>query len=437
VTNNRKRVLSFGAGRMAPGLIEHLQRQSCDVSVADIKADEVDRLVLRFGLSRESCFVASADDDLVDVFRNFDVVASLMPSRLHWKVARNCIGARVPLITPSYPDARMSALDDEAREAQVTLLNEMGLDPGIDHAKAVQIVDWVHWQGGRVVSLSSYCGGLPAPENSDNPLRFKLSWSPEVIVGVATKPAAYRDAGRTVEITEDAIFSEPKEIWIDGFDEPFEGFPNRNSIPYISHYGLGDDTPETFIRGTLRYPGWSAFWRGLRNLGWPRDYLPGDLDVASRRLGISRDDSRFQPFEVLGAPLKRPYDDPVEQLVGLLDATPALHFSPGERDMVVMVIQCDYQLPGGEHRRKQSILQLYGEPERTHDPSDPADHGNVRALARTTGATMSIGTEALASGSLYSPGLMPGPVDPRFADLLCERLADEGIAFEDSDRQLA
>lgn len=432
-----KRVLSFGAGRMAPGFVEPLQHRGCEVAVADSNPKAVRRLVDRFGLSPESCFVATADDDLADRFRDFDVVASLMPPSFHWKVARSCIAAGVPLVTPSYRDPEMAALDGAARSAGVTLLIEMGLDPGIDHAKAARMIHGVHRRGGRVVSLRSFCGGLPAPENADNPLRFKLGWNPISIVGVATEPAAHHSAGRTVKIPPDAIFSRPTPVEIDGFDAPFEGFPNRDSVPYIDYYGVADDAPQTFIRGTLRYAGWSAFWRGLRRLGWPDELLPGDLDTVARRLGVSRDDPAFRPFEILGAEPRGGYDDPIEQLVRLLEATPDLHFRPGERDMVVMLIQCDYELPSGERRRARSFLRLDGEPERTVDPADPDDHGNIRAMAHTTGAGMAIGAELMAGGSFHSPGLVPGPVDPAFAGLVCDRLAAHGIVFEDSDRALS
>lgn len=433
-----KSVLSFGAGRTAPGLIEYLKRGGYRVAVADVDGEQASRVAARFDLPPNSGFQASTDSpDLVELVSRFDVVASMLPYELHAPLVAACVEAGVPVLTPSYPDAATEALGERAREKGVPVLVEMGLDPGIDHAQTIRMLGDVRERGGRVRGLRSFCGALPSPEAArTSPLRFKLGWSVHSIVSVATKGAAYRAGGEDVVVAPDAVFSEPWPVQVDGFEEPFEAFPNRDSVPYVAHYGLPTDLPD-LVRGTLRYAGWSDFWRGLRQLGWPAREVPmGTKAVAAALADLLRPTRSLA--EVLGSALdgeQRAWRNPVEQLEQLLEATEGLHYGPGEQDMSIMLLEVDYELPSGELRRSRSSLALYGEPERRPDPATPGDPGAIRAISRATGTAMGIGASLVLDGFLSTPGLAR-PVDPAFADRFCDALREEGIIFTETDQRL-
>jgi alpha-aminoadipic semialdehyde synthase len=170
------------------------------------------------------------------------------------------------MVTASYISNEMAALHDEARNANVRILNEIGLDPGLDHMTAMQIIDDVHEQGGKIVSFESYCGGLPAPEHSNNPLGYKFSWSPRGALLAAMNPARFKAAGQVHEIHAGGVMQAATPIYTyKGL--ALEGYPNRDAIQYEKLYKLEKDPLLDMFRGTLRYRGYSELMAGFQALG--------------------------------------------------------------------------------------------------------------------------------------------------------------------------
>ncbi|CAG0923325.1 unnamed protein product, partial [Notodromas monacha] len=198
--------------------------------------------------------VQEASESLNAVVKEQDVVVSLLPYHLHPIVAKCCIQHQRNMVTSSYCSPAMQALHDRAVDAGITIVNEVGLDPGIDHLLAMEYIDNVHLKGGKIESFVSYCGGLPAPEHSENPLRYKFSWSPRGVLFNALSGAKYVLDGKIIEVPPGALMSSAEPVrFLPGF--ALEGYPNRDSLIYQEMYGISE--AKTVLRGTLRYFGFA------------------------------------------------------------------------------------------------------------------------------------------------------------------------------------
>ena len=227
-----KTVLVLGAGLVAGPMIRYLLERDVHVTVASRTVEKAEKLVGAHPNSRAIAFDIEKDTNLDELVAEHDVTVSLLPYTHHVKVARACISAKKHLITTSYISPEMKALDNEAREAGVMLMNELGLDPGIDHMEAMRIIDEVHAEGGDVKSFKSYCGGLPAPEANDNPLGYKFSWSPRGVLLAGRNSAKFLKDGEVREIPSVDLFGTVEKVEIPSLGE-FEGYPNRDSVPYV------------------------------------------------------------------------------------------------------------------------------------------------------------------------------------------------------------
>jgi alpha-aminoadipic semialdehyde synthase len=195
-----------------------------------------------------------------------DVVISLLPAGMHAAVAKDCVDLGKDLVTTSYIAPEMTALSDRAKEAGVTLLNEVGLDPGMDHLSAMRIIDDARARGGMVTKFSSICGGLPAPEAANNPFLYKFSWSPRAVLSAAGNSAVYLEEGRQVTVDGEALLTKAMARRLDAWPTlRLEVLPNRDSLKYGRLYGI--EGAGTVFRGTLRYEGWSTVMYGCKALG--------------------------------------------------------------------------------------------------------------------------------------------------------------------------
>lgn len=216
----------------------------------------------------QSCYINVTEnlDNLSALIEESDVVVSLLPYALHGLIAEHCVKGKTHLVTASYVNDEVRAHGEAAKLAGVTLLNEVGLDPGIDHLLAIECIEEVQANGGVIESFISYCGGLPAPEHSDNPLRYKFSWSPRGVLLNTLSAAKYLSKGQIVEISGGGdLMSVPRELeFLPGF--ALEGFANRDSTQYVELYGLGSQV-NTLLRGTIRFKGFSECIKSMQLLG--------------------------------------------------------------------------------------------------------------------------------------------------------------------------
>ncbi len=234
---NMKKVLILGAGLVSKPMVEYLLEEGFEVIIATRTKDKADKLINGHPNGKTVGWMTEDMDSLSDMVRGSDLTVSLLPYRYHVDVAKICLKHHKHLVTTSYVKPEMQELDAEARKAGIIFLNEVGLDPGIDHMSAMRIIDNVHNKGGKIEEFYSLCGALPAPEACNNPMGYKFSWSPKGVVLASRNGATYLKHGKIVNI-------EPIDLFKDRFTHYFPGvgdmevYPNRDSVSYVDIYGL-------------------------------------------------------------------------------------------------------------------------------------------------------------------------------------------------------
>ena len=443
---NRKVILVLGAGRSSSSLIAHVLGQAevegWEIHVGDLSLAAAEAKV--GGHPYGVAFALSGEDSSERDARiaSADLVISMLPAFMHVEVARVAISAGVNVITPSYVSPEMQALDAEARAAGVLVLNELGLDPGIDHMSAMQVIDEIRAKGGRMVGFASYCGGLVAPASDDNPWHYKLSWNPRnVVLAGQGGSATFLDRGRVRVVPPHRTFQSLTPIEVDG--RAYDGYPNRDSLGYRELYGLHD--VETLVRGTLRCAGFSPSWDVLVQLGmvrddatltwaegiswadWTRTFLPAEAEVgrtvrdAVRHVtGAGEDDlDRLEwlglfdeasgPDRVTGTPAQI-----VEALV-----TVKWVLRPEDRDMIVMWHRFDYEI-NGERKARTSSLCLEGK------------DSVFTAMSDTVGLPMALAVKPLLNGEFGTTGV-DVPMSRTYYEPLLKGLEGLGIRFVEQE----
>jgi saccharopine dehydrogenase-like NADP-dependent oxidoreductase len=439
-----KRLLVLGAGLVVRPLVEYfLALPGYHVTVASRTVSKAEALLQgRPHTTAKSLNVHDAEA-LREAVAQSDLVVSLLPATHHVTVARLCIEMGKLMATTSYVSPAMRALDAPAREAGLMLLNECGLDPGIDHMSAKKIIDEVQGAGGRVVAFSSSCGGLPAPEANDVPWGYKFSWSPRGVLTAAKNPARFLRHGKIVEIPGEKLFRNPSTLIFDGIE--YEVYPNRDSLGYIELYGL--DGVETMFRGTIRNRTHCELWDYLWRLGMldestshdfdaisPAEFLlrtvPGQANDPARRvaqfLGIPPDHFQIEKMRWAGMfgaePLGIGKQSPLDMLAHLLEKR--LVYKPGERDMIILHHEFEVEYPAEQRRRRiTSTLIDYGIP-----------HGDT-SMARTVSLPVAIAARLMLEGKIHLPGVHI-PVAPEIYNPILEELAGLGIRFEETSTEI-
>ncbi|MGB2989140.1 MAG: saccharopine dehydrogenase C-terminal domain-containing protein, partial [Candidatus Zixiibacteriota bacterium] len=233
-----KKVLVLGAGLVSKPLVQYLLDQpDFHVTVASRTVSKAEKLVGDHPRGKALPLNVKDTDTLRNLISDADLAISLVPYAHHVTVANFCIELKKQMVTTSYVSAAMKELDQKAKDAGVLILNEIGLDPGIDHMSAMRIIHDVQNKGGRIASFYSYCGGLPAPEANTNPWGYKFSWSPRGVVLAGKNPGRYLKDKKEVKIASEDLFAHFWPMNIEGVP-PLEAYPNRDSIPYLEIYGI-------------------------------------------------------------------------------------------------------------------------------------------------------------------------------------------------------
>ena len=432
-------VLILGAGLVAGPLVRYLlDVKGFRVTVATRTVDKAERLI---GGARNGTAVALDVDDeaaLEALIAKHDLSISLLPYVHHPLVARLCVKHKKQMVTTSYVKDAMRALDGAARDAGVILLNEIGVDPGIDHMSAMQVIHRIRDEGGTLVSFTSNTGGLPAPEANTNPMGYKFSWAPRGVVLAGKNPARFLKDGEIVDVPGPQLFAHHGPCAIAGFGE-LEVYPNRDSLPYIESYGI--PSVESMFRGTLRYPGWCNTLKAIVDLGildeTERTNLVGltfgqwtgrllgmtgkatALDLA-RRLGRSADAKPVTDLVWLGLVS----DDPLpKEATTYLDVLAQrmlskMQYVPGERDMLVM--QHEFVVRYADRTEKiLSTMVDYGIP-----------NGDT-SMSRLVGLPAAIAARMILQGEIDLPGVQV-PMVPAIYEPVLEELATLGVRFTET-----
>lgn len=440
-----KRVLLLGSGYVSGPVVEYLTRdERTQVTVASMLLKQAEELAAKYPNTIPVMLDAGSQEGHLDsLVKDHDLVISMLPYSLHPLIAKHCIKRKVNMVTASYLSPAMKELQSSAEEAGITIVNEMGLDPGIDHMLAMECIDKAKADGCTVESYSSFCGGLPAPECSDNPLRYKFSWSPYGVLLNTISPAIFLRDNEVVSIPAGGALMEsttPMDF-LPGFN--LEGFPNRDSTKYAEPYGI--QSAHTLIRGTLRFRGFSKAMSGFVKLGlinsepcpilqhtsspvsW-RDLLCKQMDLSS---SISQDAFEEAVYERIGKDdfvmdalrwfgmlsddeLVLHADNVLAALTKHLEVK--LSFDKGERDMIIMRNDVGLRHPTGELETKHISLVVYGDP------------SGFSAMAKTVGYPAAIAARMVLDGEITAKGLVTPMTKDIYGPALA-RLKEEGLQF--------
>ena len=434
-----KRVLILGAGLVSRPHVNYLLDQhDFFVTVASRTVSKAEKLVGDHPRGKAISLNVKDDEKLEELVSENDLAVSLLPYTYHVKIAKLCMKYGKNMVTTSYVSDDMNALDSEAKAAGILLLNEIGVDPGIDHMSAMRVIDNVKNNGGRIISFKSYCGGLPAPEANTNPWGYKFSWSPRGVVMAGKNPAKYIMDKKIVDVPGPELFATNWKVDIPGFGE-LEAYPNRNSVPYKEIYNIEDT--ETMFRGTLRYPGWCATMKKIVDLGFLDDEIVYDIKnltyaefiknfvTDSRYDNLKKDLAAQWGLNVSSDPIYR-----VEWLgllgnekIGLEKGTAMdifckilldkLKYEPEERDLLVLHHEFIAEYPD----KKQSITSTmidYGIP------------GGDSSMSRTVGLPAAIAVKLILNGVIKETGVHI-PVRPDIYEPILEELKNQNITCKE------
>jgi len=438
-----KKVLILGAGLVARPLVRYLLDQpDFRVEVASRTVSKAEKLIEGHprGVAKE--LNLKSEEALKSEVAGSDLVISMVPYAFHPKVAELCIAHRKQMVTTSYVSDAMKKLDADARKAGIIILNELGLDPGIDHMEAMRVIHEIHAKGGKLLGFISFCGGLPAPEANTNPFGYKFSWSPTGVLLAGKNSAKYLQDGKEVFIPSEKLFESYSLRTIEGLGV-FEGYPNRNSLPYLSLYGVPET--KTMLRGTLRNLGWCETirtlvrlnvldqeekdWTGLTFADFLRKLLgtrAKDLKKAvSERLGISPGLAILRRLEWMGLFSDEPLPLQKGSALDIIGArmTAKLAYLPGERDMIVLQHEFFASYPKAGQEKIVSTLIDFGLP------------GGDSSMARTVGLPAAIGTKLILEGKIKETGVHI-PVNPEIYLPILAELKSLNIAFKEKREKL-
>ena len=442
-----RNILIIGAGRSSSSLIKYLLDKSFDedlhITIGDISIQNIkNRLEKHQNLTLLQLDVFNKDER-INAIQNADIVISMLPARFHIEVAKDCITYQKNMVTASYISKEMKALDDDVKKNNLVFMNEIGVDPGIDHMSAMQVIDRIHDKGGKMLLFESFTGGLVAPESDSNLWNYKFTWNPRNVVTAGQGGAAmFIQEGTYKYIPYHKLFRRTEFLQINGSGK-FEAYANRDSLKYRSIYGLDD--VKTMYRGTIRKVGFSRAWNIFIQLGMTDDtYTIEDSENMSYRdftnlfLAYSPTDS----VELkLRSYLKIDQDDIMwEKLIeldifnstktiGLKNATPAQilqkilsdkwTLSEEDKDMIIMHHKFGFELNGKKQQIESSLVSI-------------GENQTYTAMAKTVGLPVAIATLKILNGEIKTPGVLR-PISKEVYEPILKELETFGIFFKEKE----
>ena len=432
-----QKIFIIGAGRSASSLIKYLINVSAKNNF-ELTIGDKDVSLVKDKIDGHKCasairFDVLNDDQRIFEIKNADIVISMLPATLHFIVAQDCLKYKKNLVTASYVSKDIQSLNDQAQKQGVILLNEIGLDPGIDHMSAMKVIDDIKDRGGVIKSFKSYCGGLVAPEYDTNPWNYKFTWNPRNVVLAGQGTAQYIDSGKYKYIPYGQLFKRTDTVNVLNYGQ-FEAYANRDSLSYREVYKL-NDIP-TLFRGTLRKPGYSEAWDLFVQMGMTDDSY--EMDVS----GMNYSDFFNSFIDVRNRDIKsylkshfRVSDDVISKVewlgffnqinLGIDKGTPAQILQKileskwllqkEDKDMIVMQHQFIYEIDGKEHELHSSFV-LLGEDQ------------TYTGMAKTVGLPVGIATKLILNGEIKSTGVKV-PVSKEIYKPVLEELEQYGIKF--------
>ncbi|MNQ33300.1 Saccharopine dehydrogenase [compost metagenome] len=442
-----RNILIFGAGRSASSLIRYLLSKSNEeklhLTVADLSLNLAKAKIQDHPNATPLALDIFNADERKKAIANASIVISMLPAHLHIEIAKDCLEFKKHLVTASYISDAMQALNEEAIKNNLIFMNEIGLDPGIDHMSAMKVIDEIRSKGGKMLLFESFCGGLVAPESDNNLWNYKFTWAPRNVVLAGQGGAAkFIQEGTYKYIPYSALFRRTEFLEVEGYGK-FEAYSNRDSLKYRSVYGLDDIL--TLYRGTIRRVGYSRAWNMFVQLGMTDDsyvlegsenmsyrqfinsflpYHPTDSVEIKTRLILKIDQDDIMWDKLLELDLFNP-----NKKVNLPNATPAQilekiltdswALEPEDKDMIVMYHKFGYEL-NGEKKQIDSKMVCIGEDQ------------TYTAMAKTVGLPVAIATLLILNGKITTPGVQL-PIKKEVYEPILKELEEYGVIFNEQN----
>ena len=444
-----RNILIIGAGRSATCLIRYLLAKSSSeklfITIGDISLDAAQKFTKNHANAKGTLLDVFNKEEREEAVKNCDIVISMLPARFHIEVAKDCIKFGKNLVTASYISDEMQNLDEEAKAKGLVFMNEIGVDPGIDHMSAMKVIDGIRDKGGKLLLFESFTGGLVAPESDDNLWNYKFTWNPRNVVLAGQGGAAeFLQEGLYKYIPYNRLFRRTELIKIEGYGK-FEVYANRNSLKYHDVYGFKDIF--TLYRGTIRRVGFSRAWNVFVQLGMTEDgytipnsenltyrnyvnlflpYSPTDsVELKFRHnLKIDQDDLIWEKLEELDI-----FND--KKKLGIKNATPAQALqkilmdkwtlAEDDKDMIVMYHKFGYELDGETYQIDSSMVTM-------------GEDQTYTAMAKTVGLPVAIAALKILNKEISTPGVLR-PIAKEVYEPILEELENYGINFKEENKE--
>ncbi|OIQ21685.1 MAG: saccharopine dehydrogenase [Flavobacterium sp. MedPE-SWcel] len=442
-----RHILIIGAGRSATSLIEYLlqkaETEDLHITIGDISEELAQKKTQGHPRATPIAIDIFNEEQRNKHISNADIVISMLPAHLHYEVAKDCVKHKKNMVTASYISPAMMDLDTEVKKNDLIFMNEMGLDPGVDHMSAMKVIDSIRDNGGKILLFESFCGGLVAPESDNNLWNYKFTWNPRnVVLAGQGGSAKFIQEGKYKYIPYNKLFRRTEFMEIDGFGR-FEGYANRDSLKYRSVYGLDDAL--TLYRGTMRRVGYSKAWNMFIQLGMTDDtytiensdkmsyrefvnsflpYHPTDSVELKLRHVLKIDQDDIQWEKLIELDIFNP-----NKTVGLKDATPAQMLekilsekwtlSEEDKDMIVMYHKIGYELDG-KTKQIDATMVCIGEDQ------------TYTAMAKTVGLPVAIAALQILNGNITLKGVQL-PIHKQVYEPVLKELEELGVVFHEKE----
>ncbi|MGO4904751.1 saccharopine dehydrogenase family protein [Flavobacterium sp. W20_MBD1_R3] len=438
-------ILIIGAGRSASSLIQYLlnksEKENLHLLIGDLSLALAQKKTNNHSNATAIALDIFDEKQRKEAIQKANIVISMLPAHLHIEVAKDCIVCKKHLVTASYVSDAMQELDTAAKENNLIFMNEIGLDPGIDHMSAMKVIDKVKDKGGNLLLFESFCGGLVAPESDNNRWNYKFTWAPRNVVLAGQGGAAkFIQEGTYKYIPYCNLFRRTEFLEVEGYGR-FEAYSNRDSLKYRSVYGL--DNVLTLYRGTIRRVGFSKAWNMFVQLGMTDDsyvmensenmsyrgfvnsflpYHPTDSVEIKTRLILKIDQDDIMWDKLLELNLFNP-----DKKIGLKNATPAQilekiltdswTLQQDDKDMIVMYHKFGYELNGKKEQIDSKMVCI-------------GDDQTYTAMAKTVGLPVAMATLLILNGKITTPGVQL-PIRKEVYEPILKELEEYGVVFKE------
>jgi saccharopine dehydrogenase (NAD+, L-glutamate forming) len=442
-----RKILVIGSGKSTSYLIKYLLDKSTEeelhIIVGDINISNAKKLIGDHENANAITLDVFDKSSRQAAIENADIVVSMLPARFHLEVAKDCVAYGKNMVTASYVSEDMQKLNKIVTDKGLVFMNEIGVDPGLDHMSAKQVIDDIREKGGKMILFESFTGGLVAPESDNNLWNYKFTWNPRnVVVAGQGSAAKFLQEDSYKYVPYNRLFRRTEFLEIDGYGR-FEAYANRDSLKYQSIYGL--DSIKTLYRGTMRRVGFSRAWNMFVQLGMTDDsYTINDSENMSYRdfvnsfLPYSPTDSvelkfrhalRIDQDDIIWDKLEEVDIFNKTKMVGLKNATPAQilqkilmdswTLEEHDKDMIVMYHKFGYELNGEMHQIDSTMVTI-------------GEDQTYTAMAKTVGLPVAIATLAILNEKITTPGVQI-PISKEVYQPILKELEDFGIKFTEKE----